>query len=235
MCDKNTNVNKPGTFVSTRYGDGIILSNYYAYTGPSTSCSSKSHKRKNDNDLNEKNNSLSNIVDIDTSDKNEFSIGKYTRRSKYGPKRAKSSENNVVDLSLPPSLVKVQLSYGVAYMSIYDLRAFDNFLSIDIPSSTRAGLGSHRINRKDLFLCSRKQLFNDTLVNLYIETIQKKVDFIHITNTFFYTIICTFISSKTLSMKERERKFCKLSKLFSMNGHLVVPVNYVVLIKLLTV
>ena len=233
MCDKNTNVNKPGTFVSTRYGDGIVLSNYYAYTGPSTSCSSKSHKRKKDNDLNEKNNSLSNI-DIDTSDKNEFSIGKSTRRSKYSPKpsnRAKSSENNVVDLSLPPSLVKVQLSYGVAYMSIHDLRTFDNFLSIDIPSSTRAGLGSHRINRKDLFLCSRKQLFNDTLVNLYIETIQKKVDLIHITNTFFYTIICTFISSKTLSMKERERKFCKLSKLFSMNGHLVVPVNYVVLIK----
>lgn len=223
---------KPGTFVSTRYGDGIILGNTYAYN--SLSSSSKSRKQKdNQNKTVQANISVSNIVDVDIDDKDDESllIEKSTRRSKYGQKTSRRSiggEKQIVDLNISPTLVKVQLSYGIAYISIQDLHTFDKFLSVDISSSTRVGLGSHSINRKDLFLCSPKQLFNDSLVNLYIETIQKKVANIHITNTFFYTIICSFITNKSLSMEEREKKFSKLSKLFQMEGHLLVPVNYMV-------
>lgn len=226
---------KPGTFVSTRYGDGIILGNTYVYCSPSSTISIKSRKQMDDqNKTVQSDISVSNIVDIDIEDKDdECLIEKSTRRSKYGSKTSRRSisgtEKKIVDLTTSSSsLVKIQLSYGIAYISIKELHAFDKLLSVDISSSTRVGLGSHSINRKDLFLCSPKQLFNDSLVNLYIETIQKKVANIHITNTFFYTIICSFITNKTLSMEEREKKFYKLSKLFQMEGHLLVPVNYMV-------
>lgn len=219
---------KPGTFVSTRYGDGIILGNNYVYCSPSSTKSSKQMDDQN------KTVQSSNIVDIDIEERDdECLIEKSTRRSKYGSKTSRRSisgaEKKIVDLTTSSSsLVKIQLSYGIAYIPIKELHACDNLPSVDISSSTRVGLGSHSINRKDLFLCSPKQLFNDSLVNLYIETIQKKIANIHITNTFFYTIICSFITNKTLSMEEREKKFYKLSKLFQLEGHLLVPVNYMV-------
>eukprot|EP01036_Dinobryon_divergens_P029354 gene29354-38434_t len=160
---------KPGTFVSTRYGDGIILGNTYVYCCPSSTISIKSRKQMDDqNKTVQSDISVSNIVDIDIEDKDdECLIEKSTRRSKYGSKTSRRSisgtEKKIVDLTTSSSsLVKIQLSYGIAYISIKELHAFDKLLSVDISSSTRVGLGSHSINRKDLFLCSPKQLFNDS-------------------------------------------------------------------------
>lgn len=206
-----------GSFVVTRYGDGIVLSNSYSYSSPIQKLES-----------NQSSSTESIIIEVPNDDDVDMSRSRRSTRKSKG--NTKKQNALVVDLCSNQLLIKVQLSYGIAFLSIQDIKSqsLNERNSVEIPGST--GFGSHSIARQDLFLCSPKQLFNDSVINYYIDKIQKRVPRIRVTNTFFYELIRSFSVNKTVSMSEREKKFRRISKSFEFEGHLLIPVNFHVFI-----
>ena len=129
------------------------------------------------------------------------------------------------EMNIRFTILGVILPYGVAYLNSNCVHSMDQQVLMQIPSENQKS-SFHEILNTDIYICNPKMLFNDNIINFYLDKIQSKYKQIEIMNTFFYEIIRSYCTSKTVTMQDKVNKFKRLSKNIRFCGHLLIPINF---------